>query len=142
VGQRLLELGYGCAKERRIPLEGRLIDRYLVDLGHGCSLFPAHAQGQIALDPLDDDRVSGVRSIRAGGAPDLARDAHPAGRAAVGDDDPLRSGQRLDPDRRLALLREPDPEAGFTDLDRQAGQDRRDAPPGRQPEDRRDDCER
>ncbi len=142
MGQRLLELGYGCPKERRIPLEGRLIDRYLVDLGHGCSLFPAHEQGQIALDALDDDLVSDVRSFRAGSAPDLARDPHPAGRAALGDDDSLRSRQGLDPGRRLPLLREPDPEAGFTELDRQPDHDRHDAPAGRQPEDRRDDGER
>ena len=92
VGQRLLELGYGSAKKRRIPLEGRLIDRYFVDLGHGCSLFPAHEQGQIALDSLDDDLVADVRSFWAGRAPDLARDPHPARRAALGDDDSLRSG--------------------------------------------------
>ncbi len=142
MGQRLLELGYSSAEERRVPLEGRLIDRYLVDLGHGCSLFPAHEQGQIALDPLDDDLVSDVRSFGTGGAPDLARDPHPAGRAAVGDDDSLRSGEGLDPDRRLPPLREPDPEGGLTDLDRQPGRDRRDAPAGRQPEDRCDDGER
>ncbi len=142
MGQRLLELGYGGAEERRVPLEGRLIDRYLVDLGHGCSLFPAHEQGQIALDPLDDDLVSDIRSFRARSAPDFARDPHPAGRAALGDDDSIRSGEGLDPDRRFAPLGEPDPESSLTELDREPGRDRHDAPAGRQPEDRRDDGER
>ena len=140
MGQRLLELGYGCPKERRIPLEGRLIDRYLVDLGHGCSLFPAHEQGQIALDALDDD--SSPTSAPSG---QVARQTSPAtrtrpeGRHSV-TTIPSAPARASTPVVGFRFF-EPDPEGGFTELDRQPDRDRHDVA-RRQPEDRRDDGKR
>jgi hypothetical protein len=111
-------------------------------LAIGRSLFPAHEQGQIALDAPHDDVVARVSSFGTDGSPDLTGHADTPLWAAVRDGDAVGSGERLGSDRRLATPGQPDPEGGLADLDDERRRDGRDPPRRRQPEEGRDDGER
>jgi hypothetical protein len=61
-------------------------------------------------------------------------DAHAPGRAALVEGHALRSDERLGSDPRTPASGAAHPEAGLAELDRQADDDRDNAPPGREDE--------
>jgi hypothetical protein len=146
VSERFLVLRHGGPKERRIPFEGRLLDRDFIDPGHerecsagaSASVLAAHEQLQ-AVQALDDDRVAGVRAFRADRRPSLAFDSDLTLGPALRERDAFRADQRLGTDLRPPPAREADPEAGLTDLDQDPRDDRRDPPARREDEDRQED---
>ena len=138
VRERLLELRDGGAKERRIPFERLLFERDLVDRGHELSLFTAHFERE-ARNAAHDHPLTGVDSLRAVRPPGLAVDAHAPRGPAVVDGDPLGSDECLRSDPRGAAPRAAYQEARLAELDRQADEDRDDAPARRQDEERKRD---
>ena len=138
VGERLLELRDCRPEERRIPFQRLLFERDLVDRSHELSLFTAHFERE-ARNGADDYPLTGIDSLRAVRPPGLAAHAHASGGPAIVDGYPLGSDERLRSDPRRAALGAADQEGRLAELDRQADEDRDDAPARRQDEERERD---
>jgi hypothetical protein len=90
-------------------------------------------------DAGDHDGHAYVGSFGTDRAPDFAVHPDAPRRLAFVDDDALGTEERLAPDSRPPASGATDPEARLTELDRQPGEDRQDAPARRQDEERQCD---
>ena len=102
------------------------------------SLFTAHFERETR-NAAYDHPLTGVDSFRTVRAPGLAVHAHAPRGPAVVHGYPLGSDERLRSDPRGAPPGAAYPEARLAELDRQAGEDREDAPARRQDEERERD---
>jgi len=102
------------------------------------SLFTAHFERE-ARNAAHDHPLTGVDSLHAVRPPGLTVHAHAPRGPAVVDGDAFRSDERLGSDPRGAASGAANPEGRLPELDRQAGEDRDDAPTRRQDEERERD---
>ena len=145
VHERLLELGDGRAKERRVPLERTC--GALLDAGHRkeCNQVSGwdrpYGQNQILADGLDADVLPGLGALVGPRLPELTLDPHlPERVAAHGDGShaPTSASVPVCGLRRFAYQR---PNADLREVDDQCGEDRHQAPGRGQEEDRRENRE-